>query len=458
MTIIANTTLNSHADMIAAIRAMQIELGRPVCSAIDDQSIGQQVVLLQKYLSTVPAGTPSGFVLDPASVRSSIADYTLPAEIIRLQTAIIGGVARPGFYNFTGANLSNWSAALAAQIAGTSDAIVGSVGNSTTAGQGSTGNGTASNAKSQSYPTQLANLVNGSWGSSFSDNNVTAVGGSVFSFDTRLATTNWVADAATGGGTAEGGFIKSVSPNTDALSFTPADSFDTIEVWYVRAAANGIFTVDVDGGAVLQTVDTSGTNAIGKATINCTLGTHTINFRRTTANANPVYITGFRVKNSTAKKIIVQNHGGCNFRAFHFQVSANPWNALPALGAYGMKLCFFEAGIINDCRDGNSFASVNGYITTFVNAMQAGGCDVILTSAAPSNTNIVSNAQQASYVANMKALAYTLGRPFIDVWQIFGGAYNAALMFDDLHENAAGYGLVAANLAVPVLNPAIRAA
>jgi hypothetical protein len=85
MTIIANTTLNSRADMIAAIRAMQIELGQPVCSAIDDQSIGQQIVLLQKYLSTVPAGTPSGFAFDPAKVKSYIADTGLAEAIIQLQ-------------------------------------------------------------------------------------------------------------------------------------------------------------------------------------------------------------------------------------------------------------------------------------------------------------------------------------------------------------------------------------
>lgn len=80
--------------MIAAIRAMQIELGRPVCSAIDDQAIGQQIVLLQKYLATVPdASQPSGFKFDPAKVRSNIADHTLPGAIITLQSAINSGPA-----------------------------------------------------------------------------------------------------------------------------------------------------------------------------------------------------------------------------------------------------------------------------------------------------------------------------------------------------------------------------
>lgn len=91
MTIVANTSLTSRSDMIAAIRAMQIEFGLGVCSAIDNQSIGQQIVLLQKYLSTVPdAVYPSGFIFDPALVKSNIADHSLPGAIIALQTAYVG--------------------------------------------------------------------------------------------------------------------------------------------------------------------------------------------------------------------------------------------------------------------------------------------------------------------------------------------------------------------------------
>lgn len=99
MAIVANTGLSSRADMIAAIRAMQIELGRPVSSAIDNQSIGQQLVILQKYLSTVPdSSQPSGFLFDPLSVQSNIADHSLAASIIRLQgvVGLAGSTALPG--------------------------------------------------------------------------------------------------------------------------------------------------------------------------------------------------------------------------------------------------------------------------------------------------------------------------------------------------------------------------
>jgi hypothetical protein len=108
MTLFANTTLNSRADMIAAIRALQQYTGQPVSNAIDDQGIGQQVVLLQKYLSTLPDATqPSGFLYDPASVKSNIADHSLPGMIMHLQRLVYeesSPVSGEQFVTFTDAN------------------------------------------------------------------------------------------------------------------------------------------------------------------------------------------------------------------------------------------------------------------------------------------------------------------------------------------------------------------
>jgi len=87
MAISINTTLNSRTDMIGALRALQDYFAQPVSSSIDDQGIGQAIIVLQKYLATVPDATqPSGFKFDPALVRSNIADHTFPAAIINLQS------------------------------------------------------------------------------------------------------------------------------------------------------------------------------------------------------------------------------------------------------------------------------------------------------------------------------------------------------------------------------------
>lgn len=84
--------------MVAAVRAMQQALGRPVSSSIDDQMIGARVVELQQYLSTqVDASTPSGFRFDPLKVQSNLMDVSLQSAIVELQLAIVDtGTTLPG--------------------------------------------------------------------------------------------------------------------------------------------------------------------------------------------------------------------------------------------------------------------------------------------------------------------------------------------------------------------------
>lgn len=90
MAVTVNTTLNSRTDMIRALRDLQDYVAQPVNSSIDDQGIGQAIIRLQKYLSTVPDATqPSGFKFDPARVRSNIADHTFPGAIINLQSTVV---------------------------------------------------------------------------------------------------------------------------------------------------------------------------------------------------------------------------------------------------------------------------------------------------------------------------------------------------------------------------------
>ena len=65
-------------------------------------------------------------------------------------------------------------------------------------------------------------------------------------------------------------------------------------------------------------------------------------------------------------------------------------------------------------------------------ALRSANCDVILMSGAPSEAGVyASYATQASYVENMKSLAYAADVPFVDVWGLFG-TWNASAMYDSL--------------------------
>jgi lysophospholipase L1-like esterase len=78
-------------------------------------------------------------------------------------------------------------------------------------------------------------------------------------------------------------------------------------------------------------------------------------------------------------------------------------------------------------------------------------------SGVPSEAGVyASYATQAAYVANMKSLAYAANVPFIDIWELFGGTWKSSAMFDSLHPNRIGYGLIADYAKSAVLNPTAR--
>jgi lysophospholipase L1-like esterase len=362
-----------------------------------------------------------------------------------------------GFYNFTGSNLRNWTSALAAQQGGISNAIIGCLGDSTVAGQGATSNELASNAKSLSWPTQLANLIpNGSWSSVWGDNNIIAAAGDLHSFDSRLSRLGWKINNTRASGTLCGGFFHA-HPSSSPHAFTPTNPIDTIEVWYARSPESGFFTISVDGGPPLAKVDCAGPDAFLKATSTCPIGLHRINLHRTSANANDIYLAALRAYNSTVKEVSIYNLGGCRWDSGDFVVNLHPWNTLPAIAAISPDLVIFEAGIINDWDDRIPLPTVRSNMMAVISALRSVNCDIILMSGAPSQSGVyASYATQASYVENMKSLAYAVDVPFIDIWGLFGGSWNSSAMYDPLHPNQTGYELIAGYARTAVLNPSAR--
>jgi lysophospholipase L1-like esterase len=364
-----------------------------------------------------------------------------------------------GFHNFIGTNLAHWQAALSAQQRGEANAVIGCLGDSTVAGQGAGGNDLASNAKSLSWPTQLAKLIpNGSWSSVWGDNNVVANAGDMHSFDARLNRAGWTTSTIKTSGTLCGGFFQG-EPTTRSQSFTPTNPIDTIEVWYAQSPGNGDFTIDVDGGLPLATVNCDGPNAFLRAVARCPLGLHTINLQHTANSAGDIYLTGMRVYNSAIKEVSVYNLGGCRWQSTDFVVDTYPWSTLPAVTAIAPNLVIFQAGQVNDWDNHTPLSAVTANMRAVIAALKSVKCDVILMSGVPSKPDYLpSYAAQQAYVANMQKLAYAADVPFIDVWTLFGGSWNKAAMFDWLHPNATGYELIAGYVEAAVLNPTERSA
>jgi lysophospholipase L1-like esterase len=353
----------------------------------------------------------------------------------------------PGFFNFTGSNLSNWAAAKAA----TRNAILIPWGDSTVAGFGSVAGG-STGCVNNGWPAQLAALLSGaSYSSCIASHNST-----VGTIDSRVNWGSWTQDSnATFGGHCV------TTAGTTTFSFTPTNQIDTIVLLNLQNTGLGTLTVNVDGGATLATVVTSGTGSMKKTTISCALGNHTINIQRTSGGST--YIHGIVAYNSAVKEISVLNGGWISGTSTNISQTGTFLTPLDVYKDYTPDLTIIEGGVINDMRGASPavpLTTSQANLQTMITAAKVSG-DAILLTPAPLNPGQAGVAPtltvQASWVAMMKALAYSNNIPMIDPWTLFGGTYQAADMFDDLHPNGTGYGLIAGYVS-SALAPGFRAA
>ncbi len=364
----------------------------------------------------------------------------------------------PGFYNFNGRNLLRWQIANEAVKAGVRNAKLLCVGDSTTEGYGSTNNGHGSNAKSQAYPTQLAALLpNASIDNFLCDQFIEPAGTSVAQYDNRIVKTSGTWNGSGGSNQRSlGGNPLFTDSSGGILSFTPANAFDTVEVHYVKASTtfspttvSGSFTIDVDGGAALATVDAAVSalaDAQGTSTNTCSLSTHTVNI---TQVSNGVFINGIVCYDSSSKKVLVMNAGWQGSKATDQQGSLHggltlTYTPLIRIRDMAPDLMLYMETI----NDWNAPTSVSTYATDMQTVLttQIAVGDAILVSGFPSNPATKSSlAVQKIYVDINQQLALTNGIPFINLWELFGSNWGASgYMVDSLHPNAAGYGRLAA--------------
>lgn len=347
--------------------------------------------------------------------------------------------ARRCFRNFKPANTRRLRKGLANVRINSKDMAIAIVGDSLNAGHGAgTGTNGFDGARALTPARHLATLLNRNFVPAqevavFGGAGVSA--GQVPAYDPRVVMgSGW---APTSAGFAGGYYLNSTT--TEALAFTPVQAFDTIVYWYARNTAYATFTVDIDGGAALETVDATGSGAILKRTLNVARGNHTINFKR--VSGGNCSILGCTVYDGATGKVVdVWNLGVAGATISTTNATTNPWTSRSAHVAAAPDVVFLDIGM-NDWIGETNLATFEAQYSAYVTALAAVS-DVIIVNPAPRAVANTSLAVQQQYEAIIKSLQKSFDLPLIDLRALYETQEIAnanGLFYDVTHQNAAGY-------------------
>jgi lysophospholipase L1-like esterase len=234
-----------------------------------------------------------------------------------------------------------------------------------------------------------------------------------------------------------GNFINSNGATTQ-LTFTPANAFDTIEVYHAPWSSGTSFDTSIDAGATLGSTNTnSATTILAKATFTVPLGTHTVKITPSTTAA--VYVQGINCYNSANKAIdvFIGAFGGAT--STNWTDASQNSTCLNALAFFAPDLTIINLGI-NDEINSIATATTKSNLQTIGNTAKISG-DVFLNMHTPANAagNL---ANQAATETAYSQLAATNNWALVDWLQRYVSwtqASNAGLMYDQYHPNATMY-------------------
>lgn len=242
------------------------------------------------------------------------------------------------------------------------------------------------------------------------------------------------------------------STTTNALAFTPVSSFDTIDIYWGRSATGGSFTVNVDGGATLQTINTIGAAAQMKTTITgVTAGTHTINIQQSAGGS--VYVLGAAVRTSTAPSVEMYGCGAASGVAEDYGSTGALFN-LASLANIAPDLTLVNLTINDIINQGFPIATYTADIQLIITQAKLSG-DCLLMIGNPTSSANFTNGKQLPYYNAVYALAATNGLAVVDIsmrWGSYAKANALGLYGDTIHPNGLGYSDIAAALRKVLLN------
>lgn len=355
-----------------------------------------------------------------------------------------------GTTNWLKANVPNALADFALVKAGTKQGYVELPGDSTTVGLGSTNaNGSWVGAKTNSYPVQLAALLNTASipanAANFFASSTAPDIATLLSADTRLSMTGTGWDL-TGFTTVGGAALGNHTDTTSTFKFTVPDVCNTAELRLMIFSGAGVVAWSVDGGAETQINTDNASQAIGKFTIALGANTagHVISLRVVSGS---VFLTSITAFSSVTKRLLLLNQGSGGATTDALVVTGQGWNWEDNLNGVSAKLAFINM-LLNDQGNNADPTGAMSRLQTVITALKATNCDPILVMPHPKAPS--PGTVQTAYLNALKSLANTNNCPCLDLSSVYpfqGDWVGAGLdSGDGLHPNAAGYGVNAARI------------
>src|SRR5258708_1461467 len=317
------------------------------------------------------------------------------------------------------------------------------LGDSTTSGAGAGTSGAINlvGARINSYPAVLAKILAGyvaiNDNAILADQNVVAQGVTYPQYDPRVTLgANWANSAS---GPALGGVLFHFTTGAvNNMTFTPPAAFDTFVLYYVRNVGHGTFTVNVDGGSSLGTVNAAGSAAVLTQTFSVTKGTHTINIVPT--NDAQFFIVMIVPQDSTTSAIDLYQAGMYGATSTTVNSTTTAWSPLSLLPTIAPDLTVIDL-TINDSNNATGLATYSTNMQAIITSAKLSG-DVVLIVGPPSNTAAATNGTLDTYIGVLQNLSVSNGAPITNIKQrwVSYAAMNAIMpYFDSLHPAAPGY-------------------
>lgn len=357
-----------------------------------------------------------------------------------------------GFFNFTTQNTQRLRAAIARVRSnrGSATMKVAMVADSCFAGYDGVGvNSGYPGGRAYSVPVQLAAILSAKGLAAQADNmfgnNNVGNAAAYTAYYPAAVLTNWPPTVLTSVPSLGAFSFQSTTLGAN-IAFTPVTAFDTIDVYFLQAAGNGSFTVNVDGGATLATIATAGGSAYVKQTISgVTHGTHTINL--TTTSATTTFVNAVCVRDSTIPRVEIYNMGFDAVTAAIYATTVGSWNLRVALPVVAPDLTIIQL-TINDINLNTGVSTYTAATQALISAALVSGDCVIAVGnpCGPANWN---NGINVGYQNALYALALANNIPLIDItarWISYAAA-NAVMPYFDtsflLHPGGVGYADIA---------------